>query len=334
MAPIVSLWWWLAVANAQDALTMSAVRYAQDGLSTASVTFHPRVDGEIDVALACGARNYTLKTRIDAGKEQTIALEGLPKGSHRCTGRLALSAADGTSGEMPLSIGVEVLPALALDARRDELDLSARRLVVRASRPIARAEVEVLGEGGAVIGRGEATSAPTDALSLSWSASGGEVLKLVVTAWDAHELPGKLELSPWSYAIPHEDVVFDTASSDIGASEAPKLEHAWVELERVLARYGSVVKVNLYVAGYTDTVGRPDYNRGLSEARAKAIAAWFRSRGFRGEIRYQGFGEAGLAVATGDETPEARNRRALYILAAEQPPISAEIPRSEWKKLD
>ena len=64
---------------------------------------------------------------------------------------------------------------------------------------------------------------------------------------------------------------------------------------------------------------------------AKTIAGWFRSRGFNGEIRYQGFGEGALAVATADETNELRNRRAKYVLAAEEPARSGDIPRSQWK---
>ena len=36
-------------------------------------------------------------------------------------------------------------------------------------------------------------------------ATGAEVVKLQVEAADAHRFRSQLELSPWSYQIPHED---------------------------------------------------------------------------------------------------------------------------------
>jgi outer membrane protein OmpA-like peptidoglycan-associated protein len=323
-----------SLAAAQDAVTLSAVRYAQEGLSSASVTFHSNVSGQLDASLTCSGKSYRLSTAISEGKTYPMELAGLPKGNHACRGSLSLQAADGTSGEMPLSIDVEVLPPLKLTVKREDLDLAGRRLVVRGDRPIAKARVEVLGEGGKIIGSGELAGPATDAFALEWSQSAGDAIKLNVTAWDAHELPGKLELSPWSYAIPHEDVVFATNAYDVQASEVPKLEKAYADLEEVLRKYGSVVQVQLYVAGYTDTQGDPGSNQTLSENRARAIAAWFRKRGFQGPIWYQGFGESALAVATPDGTDEVRNRRAVYLLAAETPAISSEIPRSSWRKLD
>ncbi len=323
-----------ALALAQDAVTLSAVRYAQEGLSTPSITFHSNVAGSIDAQLACGPKSYSLSTAISEGKAYPIELAGLPKGNHACKGKLTLAASDGTSGEMPLSIGIVVLPALHLSVKREERDLGAHKLIVRGDRPIARARVEVIGEGGKTIGQGELTGSAADAFAIEWSQSSGEAVKLLVTAWDAQDLPGRLELSPWSYAIPHDDVVFASNSYEVVAAEAPKLDKAWADLEGVLAKYGSVVQVQLYVAGYTDTQGNPSNNQTLSDSRARAIAGWFRQRGFQGPIWYQGFGEGALAVATADETDEPRNRRAIYLLAAETPPVSTELPRGSWRRLD
>jgi outer membrane protein OmpA-like peptidoglycan-associated protein len=326
--------WWtvLATAMAQDAVTLSTVRFAQEGLSVPSLTVKANVSGSIDATLSCSGKAFALSTAIAEGRSYTIELLGLSRGTHACRGSLALEAADGTSGEMPLSVTVEILPPLKVTVKREELDLGNRRMIVRADRPIARVAVDVLGEGGANVGHGEISGPAFDHLSVEWNGR-GEAIKLLVTAWDAHDLPGRLELSPWSYAIPHDDVVFATASSDIDAAEVPKLEKAYADLEGVLRKYGSVVEVQLFVAGYTDTMGRPDYNRGLSEARARSIAGWFRQRGYQGATWYQGFGESALAVATADETDEAKNRRAIYVLAAETPTISSEMPRGDWKSL-
>jgi outer membrane protein OmpA-like peptidoglycan-associated protein len=94
-----------------------------------------------------------------------------------------------------------------------------------------------------------------------------------------------------------------------------------------------VVEIQLYVAGYTDTVGNSASNQGLSERRAKSIARWFSTRGFAQPIHFQGFGEDALAVGTPDETDQAANRRAIYILAAQPPPTGPTLPRSAWHRL-
>ena len=62
--------------------------------------------------------------------------------------------------------------------------------------------------------------------------------------------------------------------------------------------------------GYTDTVGSASSNQRLSEQRAQAVANYLISRGVSSSrIRWMGFGETNLKVATGDNVTEAANRR-------------------------
>ena len=93
------------------------------------------------------------------------------------------------------------------------------------------------------------------------------------------------------------------------------------------------LSMQLDIAGYTDTVGGAGDNMTLSTSRARAIAAWFPKAGLELPILYQGFGESVLAVQTPDNTPEARNRRAVYILGSAPPPTSEQRPRRNWKRL-
>lgn len=320
-------------AHGQDALSMKAVRSAQEGFSVPSVTFEPSVSGQLSASLSCGGTPYSWSGGIQPGDAIVLELTGLSRGTHDCQGSVTLNASDGSEGEMPLSLQVEVLPALTLSATREDLDLEGHSLTLHSGRPVARYELEILGERGAVLGNGAGVLPGLTESTLAWEQSEGEVIKLVVTAWDEAGLPGKLELSPWSYAIPHEDVEFPSGSAQILPSEAPKMEEAWADLQEVLERYGEVVEVRLYVAGYTDTVGDAGSNQGLSERRAQAIAVWFQSRGFTGAIAFQGFGESVLAVGTDDETDEPRNRRALYLLSAEAPGVSDTLPRENWTSL-
>ena len=56
--------------------------------------------------------------------------------------------------------------------------------------------------------------------------------------------------------------------------------------------------LTLYVAGHTDTVGNAGYNLKLSQARAQSLGRWFRQRGVRIPIAFEGFGETALKVQT------------------------------------
>jgi outer membrane protein OmpA-like peptidoglycan-associated protein len=69
------------------------------------------------------------------------------------------------------------------------------------------------------------------------------------------------------------------------------------------------------VNGYTDTSGTPVYNQGLSERRAKAVAAQLVADGVAAsEITARGFGDTDLLVPTGPGIREPQNRRVQIIL--------------------
>jgi hypothetical protein len=320
-------------AVGQDAITLSVQRYAQQGFGHPSLTLHPAVNGHIDVSLRCAHKRFSTKTAISPDTDITLDLVGLPTGQHNCTGVLTLTAADGTTGEMPLSINVGLFPALNLTVSQTDLDLDGRTLRLQSSRPLNHVAVVVLGPDGTAIANGETSGQNSDRVDLSWSLHTDEAVKLVVTATDTFQLSGQLDLSPWAYNIPHEDIVFGTGVAAVPSSESFKLEAAWLELTEVVQKYGKVVKVNLYIAGYTDTVGPTTSNQSLSTSRAQAIARWFRRRGFSGEIHTQGFGESVLAVPTPNETEHAENRRAIYMLAAQPPALSVVLPASRWTRL-
>jgi len=71
----------------------------------------------------------------------------------------------------------------------------------------------------------------------------------------------------------------------------------------------------LDVSGYTDTSGTPQYNQGLSERRAKSVAAQLVSDGVpEAEISIHAFGETHLLVPTGPGVREPQNRRVEIVL--------------------
>lgn len=82
------------------------------------------------------------------------------------------------------------------------------------------------------------------------------------------------------------------------------------ELDRIAQTMIADTTTQFLVWGFTDTVGTEEYNQGLSERRAEAVAAYLESQGVtRDRMVIRGFGETNLAVETPDETPEPRNRR-------------------------
>jgi len=224
--------------------------------------------------------------------------------------------------------------ALAIEVPREEIDLDAQMLVAKADREVSAAHITITTPDGPVFDA-DVDPGPNEAgeeLLLEWTGGHKEILQLDVTLTDKWGFYSFENIYPWSLEIPHEDLLFDTGSHDIRAEEQAKVDKAYKDIDEVAARYSKFVEVRLYIAGYTDTVGDRASNNGLSERRAKSIAAALRARGFGGPVYYQGFGEDSLEVATDDNVDEIRNRRALYVLAS-RPPAGASFPRGSWKKL-
>ncbi len=323
---------WSLPALAQDVISLEYDRSVPMG-ETPELRVRANEPVRLDLNMDCGGTSTSSTHQVAQGNVETISLPGRwnSADTKSCRGELAVVADTGASGSMNLNFDVSIIGALSLDATLEDIDLTGGMVTVHAARPLAEARVRAIGVGGVVVGTGRA--APNDAdPRLTWYPNDQEVVKLEIEASDAQGANATLTLIPWSYAIPHEDVVFGSGEHAIVAEQEPKLEEAWTDLEGVLERYGSVVDAKLYVGGYTDTVGDAGTNAALSGRRARAIAAWFRTRGFTGDIAWQGFGERVLAVATADGTDEPRNRRAVYVIAA-NPPTSGDFPSNSWTAL-
>jgi outer membrane protein OmpA-like peptidoglycan-associated protein len=288
----------------------------------------------------------TLDLRRDDGKKVNQTLPNIPRnsrrtfklpqksGRHRYKGTLDVKLAGGDGGAMNLDFVAEVVPSLGLSVRRDELDLDGHNVLLNSKRDLVRVDYEITAETGARIGSGSQKFKKADSqVKIEWQQKEGKILKIKLVAYDVDGLNEEIELIPWTYNIPHEEVEFETGKWDIRESEVPKLVKSHKLLMQGLKKYGKLLEVKLYIAGYTDTVAAADYNLGLSMKRALAIARYFRAKGFKHPIYYQGYGERGLKVQTPDETDEPRNRRAEYVLAAEPPNMNVSGSSARWKKL-
>ncbi|MFT5685181.1 MAG: outer membrane protein OmpA-like peptidoglycan-associated protein [Myxococcota bacterium] len=329
----------LPAAFAQDAVKLEITRTGQQGTAQPALIVLPQqAIAALDVSVQCSGVRQEHHGAVTAGQRVELPL-AVPVGEHVCTGSLALRLSDGSEGEMPLSFSVQMLAPLGLTVDRAGVDLEAGTLTAVLDRDVARIDITAYGLSDVTLGstRHDRAAHPADTpiTGLTWESSdpSAEVIRLEVRAQDTAGFWAAVELFPWFYDIPHEDVVFASGAAAIVPEYVGHLQAAMTEIESVQARYGEHAEINLYVGGFTDTVGSAATNRALSERRARAIAAWFRDAGFSASVYYQGFGEDGLAVQTGDEVDEPANRRAAYIIAAQPPPITDTLPGDTWKSL-
>jgi outer membrane protein OmpA-like peptidoglycan-associated protein len=219
---------------------------------------------------------------------------------------------------------------------KSKVDLTDHHLEIRASRDLVRITIKVIGDSGNVLDADERDLGPQPAgkpLVVGWSPTSDEpVARIEVFAYDADGYYKGIAITPWTVFVPHEEVNFPFDSSRIEDSERPKLEASYTKITEALASHAQL-RVGLFVAGHTDTVGDPGYNLRLSRLRAQAIARWFRQRGLKIPIAFEGFGESALLVKTADEVDEPRNRRADYILSVEEPVLKTSGFRPSWNRI-
>ncbi|MEM7024600.1 MAG: OmpA family protein [Pseudomonadota bacterium] len=95
-------------------------------------------------------------------------------------------------------------------------------------------------------------------------------------------------------------------------------------------QYASTLpSASFVLAGHTDTLGPDIYNQSLAQSRADAVAAAIRNdERFRDALNVLEFGEQQLAVPTGDEVWEPKNRRVVITVVSGETPMPAAGPES------
>jgi outer membrane protein OmpA-like peptidoglycan-associated protein len=125
---------------------------------------------------------------------------------------------------------------------------------------------------------------------------------------------GKTPVQPATTVAPAADdapsldlnVVFRSGSAEL----TPASEGTLAKLGKALDN-PSLSSYRFRIEGHTDTVGTPEQNKVLSQARAEKVASYLESKFGVAADRLEavGVGEDGLLVPTPDQTAEARNRR-------------------------
>jgi outer membrane protein OmpA-like peptidoglycan-associated protein len=304
-------------------------------------TDEPATDLQLDLTRDDGKRFKSARPSLGKGQAVTLPIGDGAAGKASYQGKLTVHAA-GKLWTFDLSFPTQVRAPLKIAYDAAHLDLEQRKLEFKPSRPIERAELTVRGDDGkelATAKAGYGDGPPPDGwLPISWSQPAGTtVMTMTLRAIAGDGTITTVELVPWSVTVAHEDVTFTTDSAAIAPSEQAKLDASLAKITETVTRAAPYLKVALYVAGHTDTVGPGAKNRTLSLGRARAIAAYFRQHGLTAPIAYAGFGEDVPKVKTADATDEPANRRADYVLgpAGGAPPFTGPYlaAHASWQQL-
>jgi outer membrane protein OmpA-like peptidoglycan-associated protein len=104
-------------------------------------------------------------------------------------------------------------------------------------------------------------------------------------------------------------ILFDFDSAQI----RPDAERTLNDVKSVIASYaGRPVRVE----GHTDSIASDDYNKKLSEQRAKSVTSWFAARGIEAaRLSASGLGEAKPVASNDDAAGRQQNRRVEIVIA-------------------
>ncbi|MFT3706445.1 MAG: OmpA family protein [Archangium sp.] len=321
-----------------DAVNVSLTNKALKGKGTPAVHVEilEPIAGFRLVLTRDGGKPQEWKGGGKPGVTRTIELSQ-PDGVSKWAGELIINFPNGTTGNMPLEFETELAGQMVITVDKEkDVDIEGRKLRFTANQPVAKVHLRVLMDSGASIidddiaFNGEPAGSK---LEVTWPASTGKVFRVELRVFGHSGVFNGVELTPWRIDIPHEEVNFATGKWDIPDDEAKKLEASLKLVLEAVSKFSGLAEIKLYVAGHTDTVGNNASNRTLSLNRARSIGQWFRKRGVRIPVLYEGFGEEALAISTKDEQDEPKNRRAEYIIAIDDPTTKNVPFAPRWQRL-
>jgi len=95
-----------------------------------------------------------------------------------------------------------------------------------------------------------------------------------------------------------------------------KSESTLDDLIKILNKYPDT---NLEIQGHTDNTGTDEYNQGLSERRAGAVATYLKGHGISsGRVKTVGFGKSSPKYTNDTESGRAQNRRVEFLITANE----------------
>ncbi len=295
----------------------------------------------VKVELSAEGQKTIVQTFKQMDSTKTYPITWLPpKGVSSWKAKISANQ-EGHTVEAVLEFDVTSGDAAQIFFVEEGSDLASGSIYLKATQEIQRAELDAFGDEGESLWQQTVSIVQDKGVYLvKFEPRGGPIPRRVeLKVYDAIGNWIGLRIVRWYAEVPHEDVLFESAKSEILGNEQPKMDRAvkavLEEIEKFKKAMGNTdasIDLQLYVSGYTDTVGNPADNEKLSRERAKAIAMYFKKQGLPIQIYYAGFGERALAVQTADQQDEPKNRRALYVVANHFP-SGPNFPSSQWTKL-
>ncbi|TDP75195.1 OmpA family protein [Bradymonas sediminis] len=278
------------------------------------------------------AKSFTKKIgAMKSGETKTITMKQSP-GTHKFEIKIKATGADGEVLDDAFEVETTSVAPLKLSVDPKKANLGEGKIQVGTNRPLDHIKIEIFDSKNQLLHEGtRQLGGQKGEFEVNWPTH-ADVTGVRLTAHDVDGFWQSVLLEPFWVEIPHKEIIFEFGKASWTAEEEPKLEATLATIRDAMEKYKDKgLQMQLYIAGYTDTVGSKSDNLRLSTARAKAIATWFRKKGLKIPLYYQGFGESVLAVKTEDETKEERNRRVIYVLGNSRPPTSETLPKSNWK---
>jgi outer membrane protein OmpA-like peptidoglycan-associated protein len=177
------------------------------------------------------------------------------------------------------------------------------------------------GAGGAVIGGVIGKATGNTALGAIIGATVGGVTGAVIgrkmdkqAEEIKNEVPGaKVERVGEGIVVEFNNkILFGFDQSALGDQAKGSLN----ELITILNKYP---ETNIEIQGHTDNTGTGDYNQGLSERRAAAVATYLRNNNIKpSRITTKGFGESAPKYSNDTEDGRSQNRRVEFLITANE----------------
>lgn len=256
-----------------------------------------------------------------------------PVGAFRYTGELIVTFPSSETSSMPLQFDAELIGPLDLSIEKSDLDLIHRKLRFKLSRPAQKARLAVLMDSGQwavdeeVPFRGESAGTP---LEVAWPEASGKVLKIAIRAYDTSDSYTGVELFPWQLEVSSTDLAFEAGKSELRSDQYSKLEKSYRAVTEAVARFLPLVPVRLFIVG---RAGSDEDSDQLAVHRARAVAQYFRKRGTRIPILYDGLRARGVRPRAAGEGGELGAPAVQYILSVGDPALQDGQAQPSWRKL-
>lgn len=267
---------------------------------------------------------------LEAGQSRSVSWPQF-EGKYNCQVSMVATVKDGRTWYVDTKHEIVSLSNLEIDFDLHELRPETSEIKLKANRPLTRITLAVTSSEGEPMAKIDKTlKTPSKDVKLTWKPNEKLPALLEIHAEDRES--AWVDYNVFYYQVPHTDIVFETASSMISDDQVKYLKESLDKINEIKKLHGNKVAMDLYITGYTDTVGSHESNDRLSLQRAREIATWFWSNGAGLTTYYRGLGERALFEATPDETPLEANRRATYILTNIPIPEANGI-KAVWEKL-